>query len=304
VSPEDSGKRLDQFLAAALPEHSRSRWQKAIEGGEVRVDGRVASAGLKLKAGMEIEAGEPASPPSTLEPEALELRIVFEDDALLVVDKPAGLAVHPGAGRWSGTLANALVHRFRDLPVSGGSDRPGIVHRLDRDTSGLLIVARTEQAHRRLSRALAERTVERRYWGMVWGDPGEAGVVEAPVGRDPRVRVRMAVVSKGRPAATEYRRIHPYGFASEMEFKLRTGRTHQIRVHLAHLRHPVVGDATYGDRQNQRLTDLTGYRAARQMLHAFKLSFVHPRTGKRMGFEAPLPEDFVDAVEALRQKAQ
>ncbi|HVP39227.1 MAG TPA: RluA family pseudouridine synthase [Candidatus Saccharimonadales bacterium] len=309
VTQEADGARLDRFLADALPEHSRSRWQRAIAAGEVTVDGRAAGAGLRLKAGQAVEAAEPEPEPTALQAEPLDLRVVYEDAELLVVDKPAGLVVHPGAGRRGGTLANALVHRFRDLPTVGGTDRPGIVHRLDKDTSGLMLVARTERSHRALSRALAERRVERRYWGMVWGDPGESGRVEAPIGRDPRSRVRMAVTAGGRPAATAFRRLAAYGFASELELALETGRTHQIRVHLAHLRHPVVGDATYGGLAPAAAGVPPGLRPAlgaaarrlgRQALHAARLRFPHPVRGDMLEYESPLPPDLEALREALR----
>jgi 23S rRNA pseudouridine1911/1915/1917 synthase len=309
VTEEASGARLDRFLPAALPGHSRTRWRQVIDAGEALVDGRPAAASLRLRAGQLVEVREPALEPSTLEPEALALHVVHEDDELLVVDKPAGLVVHPGAGRRGGTLANALVHRFKGLPTAGGAERPGIVHRLDKDTSGLILVARTERAHRALSRALAERRVERRYWGMVWGDPGEAGRVDAPIGRDPRVRVKMAVVPGGRTAGTAFRRLKAYGFASELELALQTGRTHQIRVHLAHLRHPVVGDATYGGVEPRAsgvplilrpALTAASRRLGRQALHAARLRFQHPLGGDMLEFESPLPPD----LEALRHAFQ
>ncbi|MBI5836301.1 MAG: RluA family pseudouridine synthase [Candidatus Eisenbacteria bacterium] len=305
VEAELSGQRLDRFLAEALPAHSRSRWQLVIDAGGVSVDGRPAMAGLRLKAGQVVEAEEPEVVGGTIEPEAMDLAVVYEDEELLVVDKPAGLVVHPGAGRRGGTLANALAHRFKDLPVAGGADRPGIVHRLDKDTSGLMLVARTERTHRALSRALAERRVERRYWGMVWGDPGETGQVDEPMGRDPRSRVRMAVVSTGRTASTRFRRTEAYGFASELELALGTGRTHQIRVHLAHIRHPVVGDPTYGGVEPRAagvplalrpVLTAAAKRLGRQALHAMRLRFQHPLGDGMLEFESPLPAD----LEVLR----
>jgi 23S rRNA pseudouridine1911/1915/1917 synthase len=306
VTEEADGFRLDRFLAGRLPEHSRSRWQQVIEAGDGRVGGRPAAASLKLRARPLVEADEPQAGPSALAPEALDLTVVYEDAELLVVDKPAGLVVHPGAGRRTGTLANALVHRFQGLPTSGGTDRPGIVHRLDKDTSGLMLVARTERAHRALSRALAERRVERRYWGMVWGDPGEAGELDEPIGRDPKSRVKMAVVPGGRPASTGFRRLVAYGFASELELKLKTGRTHQIRVHLAHLRHPVVGDPTYAGVEPRApgvplglrsVLTAASRRLGRQALHAASLRFQHPLGSDMLEFESPLPSD----LEALRK---
>lgn len=312
MAEESDGERLDRFLAAALADHSRSRWHRAIEDGLVRVNGVVASAGLKLKAGQVVAASEPESAPSTLEPEERDIHIVHEEQDFLVVDKPAGLVVHPGAGRWTGTLANALLHRFRDLPTGGGADRPGIVHRLDKDTSGLLLVARTERAHRALSKALADRDVERRYWGMVWGDPGEKGLVEAPIGRHPRERVKMAVVESGRQAATEFRRVTNFGFAAEVELKLRTGRTHQIRVHLAHIRHPVVGDLVYGgvvpiggvmEPLKRQALIAAARRVGRQALHAQRLRFKHPFGDAMLEFESPLPEDLVELRSAFRAQA-
>ena len=309
MTERDSGARLDRFLAETLPGHTRSRWQKAIEAGAVTVGGQPAAAGRRLKAGEWVEAREPGSSSSHLEPEDLPLRVVHEDRDLVVIDKPAGLVVHPGAGRRTGTLANALAHHFRDLPSGGGGDRPGIVHRLDKDTSGLMVVARSERAHAALSKALAERRVERRYWGMVWGDPGERGVMEAPIGRHPRERVKMAVRPEGRAAATEFHRLTAYGFASELELRLRTGRTHQIRVHLSNLRHPVVGDAVYGGLEPRAGVQPVKVRRAlvqasrtlgRQALHAARLRFEHPAGGGMLDFESPLPPELEELRASFR----
>ena len=259
------------------------------------------------RAGERVEVHWPEARPAVAQPEAMPLDVLFEDDSLLVLNKPPGLVVHPAAGHEEHTLVNALLHHCAgQLSGIGGVARPGIVHRLEKETSGCLVVAKNDDSHLALSAQVAGRQVDKIYNALVCGEvPREKGEIRAAIARHSSHRKRMAVDDEfGREARTSYRVLERLRGATLVEATLHTGRTHQIRVHFQFLGYPVVGDATYGDRQNQRLTDLTGYRAARQMLHAFKLSFVHPRTGKRVRFEAPLPEDFVDAVEALRQKAQ
>ena len=248
---------------------------------------------------------------TTIAPEAIPLRVVFEDDDLLVIDKPAGLVVHPGAGVASGTLVHALVHRDPAIVGVGGANRPGIVHRLDKDTSGLMVVARTARAHRKLVEALRERRVKRVYHAIVQGDlRSEAGKIEAPIGRDPRQRSRMAVVTRGgKPAVTHWRALERYGPYTLLEVSLETGRTHQIRVHFAHVRHPVLGDAVYGGRVKKLLSPSDAERSLardllgglpRQALHASRLEFEHPLTGRMLAFHSPWPEDLAAAVNRLR----
>lgn len=293
------GERLDRFVARVVPELSRTRVQRLIDEGLVTVEGRLAKAARPLASGERVCVVVPAPEPVTVEPEPLPLRIVYEDTDLLVVDKPAGMPVHPGPGHLTGTLVNAVLAHCPDLSGVGGALRPGIVHRLDKDTSGLIIVAKHDRAHQALQRQLKERAVEKRYLALVRGDlqPDE-GVIDAPIARDPRYRKRMAVVPGGREAVTRWRVLERYvGPGSGeprytlVEARPVTGRTHQIRVHFASLRHPLVGDALYG-----RRSALVG----RQFLHAAGIAFAHPSTGERLEFDSPLPEDLREALRALR----
>jgi 23S rRNA pseudouridine1911/1915/1917 synthase len=313
VPAPGSGERLDRFLAAAQTDLSRSRLQTLIRQGLVSVNGRPARASQRLRGGDAIEVAlPPLSEPTRLEPEPLPLSIVFEDEHLMVIDKPAGLIVHPGAGANSGTLVHALLHHVPAIRSVGGADRPGIVHRLDKDTSGLLVVAKTARVHRELVEMLRRRAVRRVYLALVWGEPhADSGEVEAPLGRDPRQRKRMAVVARGgRPAHTRWRVVERLGVASLLEVRLETGRTHQIRVHLAHLRHPVVGDPTYGGRPKKQLSASERERSLaiellrclpRQALHAVELAFTHPVTGEKRTFTSPMPEDLRLALARLRE---
>ncbi len=310
VGAAQAGVRLDRFLAEAQPELSRSRLRALIDDGRVRVNGRAARASLKLKAGDDVELERPPARATTIEPEPIALRIVYEDDDLAIVDKPAGLVVHPGAGVTSGTLVHGLLHRDPAIADVGGEGRPGLVHRLDRDTSGLLVVARTVRAHRALVEALQRREVHRHYAALVWGDPREdSGVVETAIGRDPRDRKRMAVVERGgKEARTRWAVRERFGIAALLDVELDTGRTHQIRVHCAYLRHPVVGDPVYGGRKKDLSPNPAQRSLAtallstldRQALHARKLEFDHPVTGRRLVFESPLPDDFRNALDRLR----
>lgn len=293
------GERLDRFVARVVPELSRTRVQRLIDEGLVTVEGRLAKAARPLASGERVSVVVPAPEPVTVEPEPLPLRIVYEDADLLVVDKPAGMPVHPGPGHLTGTLVNAVLAHCPDLSGVGGALRPGIVHRLDKDTSGLIIVAKHDRAHQALQRQLKERAVEKRYLALVRGDlqPDE-GVIDAPIARDPRYRKRMAVVPGGREAVTRWRVLERYvGPGSGeprytlVEARPVTGRTHQIRVHFASLRHPLVGDALYG-----RRSALVG----RQFLHAAGIAFAHPSTGERLEFDSPPPEDLREALRALR----
>jgi 23S rRNA pseudouridine1911/1915/1917 synthase len=284
-----AGLRLDQALAKLLPEESRARLAKLIEEGRVRVDGETASRRSKVKSGESVDVSlVPRLEESAFTPEAIELRIVHEDDDVLVIDKPAGLVVHPGSGNWSGTMLNALLHH---APQLAGLARAGIVHRLDKDTSGLLVVAKTEPAQASLVRQLQARTMKRTYLALARGKVKAAGTVEAPVGRDPRSRTRMAIVSSGKPAITHYRARKSFPHHTLLECELESGRTHQIRVHLASIGHAIEGDAVYAGR-GPRLLE-------RQALHAWKLAFAHPATGTAVRFEAPLPEDFTRLLKTL-----
>ncbi len=298
IPPELAGLRLDQALARLLPEHSRSRLTSWVRQGKVSLDDTAADAKRKVWGGERIVL-EPVVLPeqAARQPEAIALSIVHEDTALLVVDKPAGLVVHPGSGNWQGTLLNALLHH---APQLANLPRAGIVHRLDKDTSGLLVVAKTLEAHTDLVRQLAARTVKRHYRALAHGRVVRDGVVEAPIGRHPVQRTRMAVVHNGRAARTHYRVLEHFDRVSLLECVLDTGRTHQIRVHMAQIGHPLVGDPVYGLRRQG-----TGLLAAfpRQALHACHLALVHPATRVEMGWEAPLPEDFSALLAVLREAA-
>ncbi len=302
VPPETSPLRLDAFLAQSDLALSRSRIQHLIEGGCITVDGKSSWSSYKVKPGDRIALLVPDPEPSPLLPQALPLDILFEDDHLLVVNKPVGMAAHPAAGIRSGTLVNALLHHCERLSGINGVLRPGIVHRLDKETSGLLVVAKDDAAHRGLTAQLQARTVERRYVAFVWGHFDEdAGRIEAPIGRHAGDRKRMAVTARGsRHAATRFRAEARYGFLSRLSVQLETGRTHQIRVHLAHAGHPVFGDPTYGGRE-KRLSGISpAFREearrllgliSRQALHARTLGFIHPITGESLRFSSELPED-------------
>jgi 23S rRNA pseudouridine1911/1915/1917 synthase len=304
--------RIDRALPALLPELSRTEAQRLIQHGRVRLGGRVVSRpSLKVQPEDAIEiAWEPRGPAAPLVPEPLPLDVRYEDEHLVVILKPAGLVMHPGAGRREGTLAARILARYGPLP--GAPGRPGLVHRLDRDTSGLIVVARDTHTLRRLQAAIADRQVERIYEALVWGDPrAAAGTIEAPIARSRRDRTRMAAArAGGRPAASEYRVVERFArLASRLEVRLRTGRTHQIRVHLAFIGHPVIGDPTYGGRP-LRLTAIPAAERERarlllqaidrQALHAHRLAFKHPMTGVELGFEAARPADMEHCLNILR----
>jgi len=315
VPAPQAGERLDRFLAGAQGELSRSRLQTLILEGRVQVNGRVARSSLRLKDGDRVCVDLPPPRLATLVAENIPLTIVYQDESLLVVNKPPGMVVHPGAGVSTGTLAQALLHHDSGIAAVGGAGRPGIVHRLDRDTSGLMVVARRGQAYRALIEAIKNREVKRRYLALAWGSPRAAsGVVDAAIGRDPRRRQRMAVVTRGgKPARTRWRVTERFGVCSALEIDLETGRTHQIRVHLEHLSHPVVGDRVYGGRSRMRLSPSPAERSVRealldmlprQALHASELELAHPESGERLHFEAPLPEDFAAALGWLRLRRE
>lgn len=289
VAEADAGQRLDHFLAARLPAHSRSRIQAWIAGGRVRVNGAERKASWRIRAGERVEV-EPAEPPPLRAfPEEIPLEILYEDEAVAAVNKPAGLVVHAGAGRPSGTLVNALLHRYGRLSESGDALRPGIVHRLDKGTSGVILVARTEAAHRSLAQQFASRTVEKIYLALVEGRvAAPQGVIERPVERDPARRTRMtARTGRGRAALTEFRVLERFRGFTLLEVRIRTGRTHQIRVHLAWLGHPVAGDTLYGAAARPAGLEPLG----RPWLHAWRIGFLSPASGERVFVEAPLPAE-------------
>ena len=293
VAGDLAGQRLD-VAAARITGLSRSQVQRLIEGGLVLVDGRRAKAGRRVRCGETLTVTLPEPEPAVAVPEALPLEVVYEDGDLLVVNKPRGMAVHPGAGRNRGTLVNALLHHCRDLSGIGGVQRPGIVHRLDKDTSGLLVVAKNDVAHQELARQIKARTVTRRYLALVHGNlTRDRGTVAAPIARHAVHRQKMAVdPARGRPAVTHFRVLRRYGACTLVELRLETGRTHQIRVHMAHIGHPVVGDRRYGPRRPD--LGLEG-----QFLHAAVLGFRHPRTGAYLEFSAPLPRELAAVLERL-----
>src|SRR6185436_9446617 len=295
VNDTDVGARLDAYLATHIDGWSRARLQRLIEAGDVLVNSKLVKASYKVSANDEIEVELTPPPESNFTPENIPLEIVFEDEQIIVVNKPAGLVVHPAAGVYSGTLANALSYHFRQL-ANAGSTRPGIVHRLDKDTSGLLVVAKTEAAHENLGEQFRAREVFKSYVALVYGVvKNESGRIEQPIARDPRNRTRMAIVPGGRGALSLYRIRRSYNAFTLLEVELKTGRTHQIRVHLAWLNHPVVANELYDGGRDNSIQDVQ-LRARirklkRQFLHAEQLGFRHPVTGEPMKFFAPLPAD-------------
>jgi 23S rRNA pseudouridine1911/1915/1917 synthase len=299
-----AGERLDKVLAKVFPEFSRSRLQSWVEAGRVRVNGMPSKVRQAVPLDALIEL-EPDLLPEQLAfaPEPLELDIVYEDDALVVIDKPAGLVVHPAAGNWSGTILNGLLHRYGQ--AAAGLPRAGIVHRLDKDTSGLMVVARTLEAQTDLVRQLQARTVKRRYVALVWGTVPDEGTIDAPIGRDPRERTRMAVVAgaAGKPARTHFRRIDETVWQrqpiSAVHCDLETGRTHQIRVHCAHIGHPLLGDPLYGHARGRRSNIPLPGGFARQALHAWRLGLIHPTTGRAMHWRADVPSDMAELAREL-----
>lgn len=315
VSPQDEGERLDAFLASHDPQISRSGFQRLIEDGCVTVNGVPARPSRKVKAGELVWYWVPPPRPASVEPEEIPLDIVYEDDDLIVINKPKGMVVHPAPGAGAGTLVNALLAHCRGLSSVGGVERPGIVHRLDKDTTGLIVVAKNDAAHHSLQKQIQARTAERVYLALVWGDPKfDRAVVDAPIGRHPVDRKKMAVVlspsHRSRVAQTEFHVLERFGCMTLVEARLRTGRTHQVRVHASYAGYPVVGDPLYsGNRQLQtgpkefiaeinRLIDaLRG-----QALHAYRLSFDHPRTGARMEFSVPMPREMDDLLSCLRRR--
>ncbi|KAA3624895.1 MAG: 23S rRNA pseudouridine(1911/1915/1917) synthase RluD [Proteobacteria bacterium] len=298
-----AGRRLDQVLAELIGEYSRSFLQGLIRDGRVTVNGSAALQKLKVASGDALVVHVPAVEEEPARAENVALPLLFEDDAIIVVDKPAGLVVHPGAGNRSGTLMNALLNHCRGLFAL---PRAGIVHRLDKDTSGVMVVAKTEAARQSLIEALGQRRVSRIYRAICLGRLISGGTVDAPIGRHPRNRLKMAVTRAGKPAVSQYRVFERFRAHTDVQVSLETGRTHQIRVHMAYTGHPLVGDPLYGGRLSVpagmdplEREELSAF--SRQALHARTLSFEHPASGKRLVFEAPLPGDFVALAAALRR---
>ncbi len=307
VVPETlAGERLDRALSALFPERSRSNLARLVELGHVRIGARAATKpSERVASGDSIEVTFPPPAPSSVESQNLPLTILYEDDDIAVIDKPAGLVVHPAAGHPDETLVNALLFHVGGLSGVGGEIRPGIVHRLDKDTSGVMIIAKSDAAHRALTAAWGTPAVRKEYLALVYGTPARStGTIDAPIGRDPRDRKRMAVVAGGRQATTDYELLEKHPHVSLLRCVLRTGRTHQIRVHLKHLGHPIVGDPVYGGPQWRGIPDKTIQRALslmdRQALHASRLTFPHPSTGQPMTFEAEMPEDMREVLAELK----
>jgi 23S rRNA pseudouridine1911/1915/1917 synthase len=306
VDRAEAGTRLDVWLARVAPELSRARVQALIAESHVLVDGRSSRSSARLRGGEAVSLTIPPPVAAAPAPEDIPLRVVHEDAHLLVIDKPAGLVVHPGAGQTQGTMVNALLHLVKDLSGVGGVLRPGIVHRLDRGTSGLLVVAKDDETHRALVRQFAGRTVEKEYLALVHGVPRpQAGTIALPIGRDPVHRQKMSVrAPRGRAARSDYSVVEALDGAALLRVRIHTGRTHQIRVHLASLGHPVAGDPAYGGtrapsaRRAEAKAALLGL--SRPALHAARLAFTHPETGVRLTFESALPEDITDVLAALR----
>jgi len=296
-------ERLDSFVRAQFPAVSRGAIQRLIDEGHITVDGKRVKSSHSPRAGERIDIYWPEPRAAAARPEDIPLEVLYEDNHLLVINKAAGMVVHPAAGNEEHTLVNALLHHCRGkLSGIGGVARPGIVHRLDKDTSGCLVVAKNDAAHIALSAQFAERSLNKLYVAIVCGNlPHQSGEICAAIARHPSHRKRMAVTGEsGRDARTSYRVLRPLNHATFLQATLHTGRTHQIRVHFQHIGFPLVGDETYGVRQNRRLREQTGFVPPRLLLHAQRLEFVHPRTGRKRKFEAPLPRDFENALNALR----
>jgi 23S rRNA pseudouridine1911/1915/1917 synthase len=303
---QDEGARLDVALAARLPEHSRSFIARLIDEGRVIVEENPApKASQRVASGQVAIVDIPPPAATSAASQEMPLSILFEDSDLVVVDKPAGLVVHPAAGHADQTLVNALLFHVHDLSGIGGQLRPGIVHRLDKDTSGVMVIAKNDEAHRKLSAAWSTTAVRKEYVAIVYGTPAKSrGTIDAPLARDPRNRKRMAIVAGGRSAVTDYEIVQPLRHACVIRCLLRTGRTHQIRVHLKSLGHPIIGDPVYSGPQWRGIPDKKLQKAisgfGRQALHAAKLTIPNPRTGAPMSFEAPLPLDMTELIRALQ----
>ncbi len=305
VPADGEGGRLDSFLASVLGDLSRSHIQKLIKDGRILVGGRAAKANQPVKTGQTISIEVPAPVEPSPQPEALPVDILYQDADVIVVDKPAGMVVHPAAGHAGGTLVNALLHHVDDLSGIGGERRPGIVHRLDRGTSGLMVVAKNDRAHEELARQFHDREVEKDYLALVWGEVMAGRRIDAPIGRDPNNRKKMsAKARRSREAVTRIVRAEHFGRALTLaQVAIHTGRTHQIRVHLSAIGHPVVGDPLYGGVHRRVPGDLRAVsHLERPFLHAARLVFTHPTDGRRMEFESPLPADLQRVLDDLRER--
>jgi 23S rRNA pseudouridine1911/1915/1917 synthase len=296
IEPDDSGERIDKFLAENGEEWSRSQVQKWIKDGLVQVNNETVKGNFRLSEDDEVMLKVPPPVQLEIKPERLDLDIVYEDQDVVVVNKPRGLVVHPGAGHFTGTLVNGLLHHCHDLSGINGVMRPGIVHRIDKDTSGLIMVAKNDKAHLSLAHQLKEHTVNRKYYAIVHGViPHDMGTVDAPIGRDPKNRQQMAIVfERGKNAITHFAVQERFSTATLVELKLETGRTHQIRVHMKYIGHPLVGDPKYGPAK-------PAFPIEGQALHAAVLGFEHPRSGEYLEFSRPIPDDMVQVMQALRQ---
>lgn len=304
ITAGEKPKRLDVFLANREPDLSRSAIQRFIELGRIQVNGEKVKPSQKIKPGDHITMDTPKAEPLTLKGESIPLDILHEDESLVVLNKPAGLVVHPAPGHWSGTLVNALLHHFErpggSLSTVGGKERPGLVHRLDKDTSGVMVIAKTDKAHRGLAAQFKDHTITRRYEALVWGVPKKGhGLIELAIGRDTKERTKFSErTARPKPSVTEYKVVERFAtLAARVDLFPKTGRTHQLRVHMTSIGHPLLGDPTYGGRKVKALEHL---EIPRVMLHATTLGFHHPVTGKQMEWTSPLPFDMETILTALR----
>jgi 23S rRNA pseudouridine1911/1915/1917 synthase len=301
VDHDAAGLRLDVFLAAVLPQHSRSQFQRLIREGRATVDGGSAKPNLQLREGQIVELEIPPPTPAVPVPQELPIRVVYQDEDVIVVDKPAGMVVHPAAGHDEGTLVNALLFHADNLSGVGGEQRPGIVHRLDRGTSGLLVAAKNDVSHRELARQFHDREVEKEYVALAWGEVHSGRRIDLAIGRDPVHRDKMSTrARRSRTAVTRVTRSRDLGGACLLHIVIGTGRTHQIRVHLSAIGHPIVGDRTYGGVRKHMAAHLRPVeRLERPFLHSARLAFAHPRDARRLEFEAPLPADLQDVLDDI-----
>ena len=304
VEAEYDGSRLDSFLAALLPDQSRSNIQRLIKDGHVTGGPAALRPSTAVRTGQTYTIDIPAPAPSIPEPEALPLRIIYQDQHIVVLDKPAGMVVHPAAGHASGTLVNALLHHVKDLSGIGGEARPGIVHRLDRGTSGVMVVAKTDRAHQELSRQFSDREVAKEYIARVWGVVQAGRRIDAAIGRDPADRQKMSTrARRARHAVTRVTFAHHFKGVSLLKVAIATGRTHQIRVHLSAIGHPIVGDATYGGVHRRTAANLRAVqRLERPFLHSARLVFSHPADGRRVEFDSPLPPDLQHVLDDIESR--
>jgi 23S rRNA pseudouridine1911/1915/1917 synthase len=304
VASEYDGVRLDSFLAALLPDRSRSQLQRLIKEGHVTGPVEGLKASMPVKAGQTFHIDLPEAGPATAVAEDLPLTILYEDADVAVIDKAAGMVVHPAAGHSSGTLVNALLHHVDDLSGVGGQMRPGIVHRLDRGTSGVMVVAKNDAAHQELSRQFHDREVEKEYFALVWGTVHAGKRIDAPIGRDPGDRQKMSTrARRARSAVTRVTRAEHFRGVTLLQVAIATGRTHQIRVHLSAIGHPIVGDPTYSGVRRHVPNDVRAVqRLERPFLHAWRLAFTHPTDGRRLEFESPLPADLQTVLDTIREK--